>query len=144
LAEPARQPYDDAAMPTAPAGVPERPAAPLFDAVLTPHRSLGPLGFRLLIGAVAAVSFAVGLAFALQGAWPVSGFFGLDVVLVYWAFRANYRSGRLYETVRMTRDRLDVRRVAPRGAVRRWSFQPYWLRVDLRDAADHHSRLVLS
>ena len=120
------------------------PADPLFDAVLTPHRSLGPLGFRLLIGALAAVSLAAGLAFALQGAWPVMGFFGLDVLLVYWAFKANYRSGGLYETVRLTRDRLDIRRVASDGDMRRWSFQPYWLRVDLRDAADHHSRLVLS
>ena len=27
------------------------------------------------------------MMFLLAGAWPVFGFFGLDVLLVYWAFR---------------------------------------------------------
>ena len=40
-------------------------------------------------------------AVLLTGAWPVMGFFGLDVLLVYVAFKLNYRSGRLYETVEL-------------------------------------------
>ncbi len=116
----------------------------LFDAVLTPHRSLSPLGFWLVMGSVAAISFTAGLAFLLQGAWPVVGFFGLDVLLVYWAFKASYRSGRLYETVRLTRDQLIVRRVFPGGGVKTWSFKPHWLRVNLNDPDQHHSRLVVS
>ncbi len=88
--------------------------------------------------------FAAGIAFLLNGAWPVMGFFGLDVLLVYWAFRASYRSGRLYETVRLTRDQLVVRRVSPAGRVRTWAFQPYWLHVELSNPDEHHSRLTLS
>ena len=43
---------------------------PLFDALLTPHRSLTPRGFLLLMGVLCALSFGSGLAFILSGAWP--------------------------------------------------------------------------
>ena len=54
-------------------------AAPAFRAVQTHHRSLSPSGFLILMIAISLVSFCVGLAFLLMGAWPVMGFFGLDV-----------------------------------------------------------------
>lgn len=116
----------------------------LFDAVLYPHRSLGPKGFWLLMGAISLVSFAAGLAFLLSGAWPVFGFFGLDVLLMYWAFKASYRSGRLRETVRLTPEALMIERVSPGGRVQRWSFQPYWLRVELDEPPRHGSQIVLA
>lgn len=103
---------------------------PLFEATLYPHRSLPPAGFWLLMAAVAGVSFTVGLIFAAAGAWPILGFFGLDVLLFYIAFRISYRSGRLIETVRLTREELLIRRIHPHGRVDEWRLQPYWLRVD--------------
>ncbi len=107
-----------------------KPESPLFEATLYPHRSLPPGGFWLLMAAVAGVSFTVGLMFAAAGAWPIMGFFGIDVLLFYIAFRFSYRSGRLIETVRLTRDELLVRRIHPNGRVDEWRLQPYWLRID--------------
>lgn len=115
----------------------------LFDAVLSPHRSLGPRGFVVLMGGIAAVSFAGGMASLTAGAWPIFGFFGLDAALIYWAFRANYRSGRARERLRLTRDELSVERTDPTGRVRRWTFQPYWLKVEIDDPPEHASQLVL-
>jgi len=116
----------------------------LFDAVLYPHRSLGPRGFALLMAAIALVGFGGGLAFLLAGAWPVFGFLGLDVALIYWAFKASYRSGRAHEVVRLTERELTVERVAASGRSRRWSFQPYWLRIEIDDPPEHASQLVLA
>lgn len=117
---------------------------PLFSVVLTPHRSLSPWGFWLVMGGVALISFAAGLVFLLIGAWPVLGFFGVDVALVYFAFRANYRSGHLYETVRLTRSELAIQRVLPSGQTRSWSFQPYWLRVHMDEPPVPGSQLTLT
>lgn len=125
---------------TAPA--PDDP--PLFNVVLTPHRSLSPMGFWLLMGGVALVSFTAGLVFLLKGAWPVFGFFGVDVALVYFAFRASYKSGHLYETVRLTRGELAIERVLPSGQTRSWSFQPYWLRVHIDEPPVPGSQLTLT
>lgn len=113
----------------------DAPASPqplYLDACLNPHRSLGQGGFLLLMLFFSAVSFACGLGFALTGAWPILGFYGLDVAAIYIAFRLSYRSGRLTEEVRLSAARLDVVRVFPSGRRVGWSFQPYWVRVELR------------
>jgi uncharacterized membrane protein len=119
-------------------------ASYLFDAVLYPHRSLSPRGFAILMAAIALVGFGGGITFLLIGAWPVFGFFGLDVALIYWAFKASYRSGLAHEIVRLTPRELSVERVAPSGRSRRWSFQPYWLRVEFDEPPEHASQLSLT
>jgi uncharacterized membrane protein len=103
---------------------------PIFSAVLTPHRSLGRSGFVVVMASIGLVSFAAGLVFLMLGAWPVFGFFGLDVLLVYWAFRANYRSAAAYEQVTVTASALIVRKVSARGQVQEWTFNPAWVRLD--------------
>ncbi len=118
--------------------------APIFQATLEPHRSLSPRGFVVLMTAIAAVSFGAGLVFALIGAWPVLGFFGLDVLLIYVAFKANYRSGRMHETLLLTESALVVERIGPGRRRQSWRFQPYWLRVEMDDPPEHASQLVLT
>ena len=102
----------------------------LFSAIITPHRSLSGFGFLILMGAISGVSFAAGMMFLIMGAWPVFGFFGLDVLLVYWAFRLNYRRARAYEEVMVTPSELRVRKVSHRGQVAEWSLNPLWVRID--------------
>jgi uncharacterized membrane protein len=106
------------------------PAEPtIFSAVITPHRSLGPAGFLIFMLVLGGASFVSGMIFLLAGAWPVFGFFGLDVLLVYWAFRANYRSGRAYEQVIVTASELTVRKVSHHGRMRQWTLNPVWVRL---------------
>ena len=104
---------------------------PPFHAVLRPHRSLSQAGFVIVMAILAGVSFLLGTMFLLMGAWPVFGFFGLDVLLVYLAFRHSYRSGELYETVDLANGQLDVARVHPGGSREYWSLPAYWVRVEL-------------
>jgi len=98
----------------------------------------------VLMGAVCAVSFGTGLLFYLLGAWPVIGFMGLDVALIYIAFRLNFRALRLYETVDLTSGTLTVTRVDPSGRARSWSFNPYWVRLTLEPRIGRSSQLSLA
>jgi uncharacterized membrane protein len=102
----------------------------IFSAVITPHRSLDRVGFYILIGVYGAVSFVAGVAFLLKGAWPVFGFFGLDVLLLYWALKLNYRHAAAYEEVRVTPSALTVRKVSHRGVAREWVLNPLWVRLE--------------
>jgi uncharacterized membrane protein len=102
----------------------------LFSAIVTPHRSLGRVGFVILMTAIGAVSFIAGIFFLMIGAWPVFGFFGLDALLIYWAFRANYRAAAAYEEVTVTASELTVRQVSHRGKVSQWTLNPVWVRLD--------------
>jgi len=107
------------------------PDQPIFSAVLRPYRSLSPRGFMLVMGALVACSFTAGLAFWSMGAWPIVGFFGLDILLVQFAFRANYRQARAFEEIAVYRDRMTVRRTSARGATSEADFNPYWARIEV-------------
>jgi uncharacterized membrane protein len=102
----------------------------LFSAILTPHRSLTASGFLIVMAAIGGLSFAAGVTFLLLGAWPVFGFFGLDVLLVYSAFRVNYRTATAFEEVRVTPSELKVRKVTHRGQVTEWTLNPGWVQLD--------------
>jgi len=109
---------------------------PIFSATLTPHRSLPPAGFLALMLAVGAAWFGTGVAFLIAGAWPVLGFFGLDFVLLWLAFHLNYRAGRAFEEVRLSREALVIRKVGPGGRASEVRFNPYWVRLEIAEEAD--------
>src|ERR1700709_2483140 len=114
--------------------VPHEPS--LFSARLTPHRSLNRTGFLVLMAFLTAVSFAAGIAFLLMGAWPVFGFFGLDVLVIYWAFRINFRRAAAIEEISVTPSELRVRRVSHRGHVVEWVLNPLWVQFEQKADAE--------
>lgn len=116
-----------------------------FRAVLTPHRSLSKRGFLILMLVLCGVSFIAGLAFLLLGAWPVMGFLGLDVAIVYLAFKLNYRAARAYECIEVTRDDLIITRVSADGRHRNVTrLSPTWARLDAQEASDGSVALSLA
>ncbi len=102
----------------------------IFSAVITPHRSLPRAGFLILMSVFGGASFVSGIAFLMMGAWPIFGFFGLDVLLLYLAFRLNYRHAAAYEVVTVTPVALTVRKVSHRGRAREWVLNPLWVRLE--------------
>ncbi|CAN5156181.1 DUF2244 domain-containing protein [soil metagenome] len=107
--------------------------APLFCARLTPHRSLSRNGFIALMVFVTVISFAAGVAFLLMGAWPVFGFFGLDVLVIYWAFKVNFRRADATEDIVVTPYEIRVRRVSHRGHVVEWTLNPLWVQLERKE-----------
>ncbi len=122
----------------------EPPGGLYFERVLLPHRSLPPRGFQVLMGLLGLVSIAVGIGFVSIGAWPVCGFFGLDVAALYLAFRISYRSARQKEVLRLAGDDFTVERVSIYGERLMWRFQPFWLRIVLEERADESNRLLVA
>ena len=108
----------------------------IFSAVITPNRSLDRVGFIVLMSLVSFVSFVGGLVFFIAGAWPVVGFLGLDVALLYWAFKLNYAHAAAYEEVTVTAAELKLRKVSHRGKVQEWTLNPHWTKLDREAHAD--------
>ena len=102
----------------------------IFSAVLTPHRSLSRKGFLALMLVAGGISLVTGTTFLLAGAWPVFGFCGLDVLLLYWALKVSYRRATAYEQVTVTPSELTVRQVSHRGRISEWTLNPLWVRLD--------------
>jgi uncharacterized membrane protein len=120
------------------------PRPVFFERVLWPHRSLPRRGFRVLMLLLGLLSLGAGIGFVSVGAWPICGFFGLDVALLYLAFRISYRSARQRETLRLADDQFTVERVGIYGERRQWRFQPFWLRIVLEERPDDSNRLLLA
>ena len=123
-------------------GAEELADLPLFAAILTPHRSMGWAGFIAVMAAVGAVNLVGAVVFAAIGAWPVLPFLGLDVLIIFLAFRANYRHARAFEEVIVTASEIRVRKVSWRGRTREWRFNTAWTR--LRQERDEEDGQVLS
>lgn len=84
---------------------------------------------RVLLLVVAAGGMVTSLPFVVIGAWPVAGFFGLDVLMVYLAFRASFRAARAYEDISVTPLELQLQKVSLKGVSREWRFNPVWVRL---------------
>lgn len=100
-----------------------------MDAVLRPHRSLSLKAFKLMLIAVIAVNAALAIVFMAQGAFPVAGFLGLDVLALWLAFRWNYRAAQVAEYVRVAPGRVHVAAVDKDGAAMHWVLNSIWARV---------------
>lgn len=113
---------------------------PVFEATLSPHRSLGRTGLIILVVLTASATiFHLGF-FAIAGAWPIVGFFGLDLALLYGAFWLSYRSGRAREFVTVSRTDLEVRKVAPSGRQSAFRCNPVWARFTV----DRHEEIGIT
>jgi uncharacterized membrane protein len=99
-------------------------ARPLFAAKLTPHRSLGHRGARVVIAVMAIAATIPGIVFYSLGAWPIVGFLGLDVLLVWWALSANMKDGKRFEEVTLWNDQLELRQVDGHGRESLVRFHP--------------------
>jgi uncharacterized membrane protein len=103
---------------------------PVFTAVIRPHRSLGPEAFRLVMTLCCLATLVASIPFVVLGFWPVAGFFGLDMLALYIAFRVNFRRGDAFEELVLTPIQLLVRRVSHRGKREEFRFNPLWTRLD--------------
>ncbi len=101
---------------------------PVFAAELVPHRSLGRKGFRVLLVLTGAVCLLYGVFFMVTGAWPIGLFLGLDFLLLYVAFRVNYRAAKAREEVTVSRTNLSIRKFSPAGRMVEHRFNPFWAR----------------
>jgi uncharacterized membrane protein len=119
-------------------------SSPLLAIELSPHRSLSRGGFIALMSVLIGFNLVAGIVFWSVGAWPVLGFMGVDVLLVWLAFKLNYTRARAKERLELDHQRLVVTRRDAWGRETRIELQPYWLRVELERDAGHPTQLLLS
>ena len=110
---------------------------------LWPYRSLSLKGFHVLIAVLASLMSLIGLGFYLIGAWPVLGFLGLEILIVWYAFKWNYKSGQLVETVAITPQQVDITRTDWRGNSKTICLNGVWIKAELDTKEKRKCRLYL-
>ncbi|HEX2592506.1 MAG TPA: DUF2244 domain-containing protein [Rhizomicrobium sp.] len=115
----------------------------ILEAVLRPSPPLPPRVLLWILGFVAFINLLFAGYFVWHGAWPVMPFLGLDVALLAWAFRKSTLNAKREERVTLTPEELHIACVPPKGAAKEVSLNPYWVRVDMDDPAEHWSQITL-
>lgn len=110
---------------------------PVFDATITPHRSLGQDGFRVVMTLVCLTSVAASIPFIVLGAWPVAGFFGLDILALFIAFKVNFNAARAFERIVVTPLEVLLRKVSHHGREKIWRSNPAWTKLEREDDDDY-------
>lgn len=115
-----------------------------FDATLTPNRSLSPRAFTIVMAIVVAMSFIAGMSFVSFGAFPVIGFFGLDALAIWAAFRWSFRSQKQETRVRITAEQINMLHTHPGQKPRAASLPTAFAQVRLEYPERKPSELKLS
>ena len=116
----------------------------LYEISLYPYRSLNKTGFFILMFSFGFVSFVAGIIFMIKGAWPVFGFFGLDVLLVYIFFKINFRSGKKKEVLILTKNKLIVEFYDSKKISKTYYLNANWLQIHLSKLKNEMSKLKIS
>ena len=105
----------------------------VFEALVTPHRSLGRQGMRWVVGLLCGFSTLISAGLWWAGAWPVVGFNGAEIGLAIWLLRRNARSAAATETLILSGASLRIMRMDASGVKTERVLQPGWLRAVLID-----------
>jgi len=117
--------------------------APVFEALIVPHRSLTRIGRTTVVGSLAVLTAAIACRFWLLGAWPVVAFCLLEAPLVGGLLWISQRRARASELIMLTAQEIRVIRTDAAGRRQEITLPSAWLRVDLH--ADRGTpRLLLS
>ena len=116
----------------------------LYEISLYPYRSLNKIGFFILMFALGLVSFIAGIIFMLKGAWPVFGFFGLDILLVYIFFRLSFKSGKEFEIVNLTKKKLIIKKYKEKKIIKTYILDANWVKIQIQNPLEHSSKLQIS
>ena len=124
--------------------MPSEPTKLYLDAVLRPNRSLSPAAFMIVMAIVGGVSFIAGMAFITIGAFPVIGFFGLDALLIWFAFRNSFRDLKQSTYVRVSAETVELLHERPGKPPVSASLPTAFTRIDLARPRRKPSELRLS
>ena len=116
----------------------------LYEISLYPYRSLNKTGFFILMFSLGLISFVAGIIFMIKGAWPVFGFFGLDILLVYVFFKINFRSGKKKEILILTKNQLIVEFYNSKKISKTYYLDAHWLQIRLSKLKNEMSKLKIS
>ena len=117
---------------------------PAFEAVLYPNQPPPARNLVILLAAVFGVAIGVSIGFFLAGAWPVVGFIGVELLLLAVCLVWARRMATYAEHIRLDDTGLHIETTTGRRTLRRWRFEPYWVRVRLDEVRPGEPALRLT
>ena len=116
----------------------------LYSITLKPYRSLNKIGFITMMVVLCGFSFITGIIFMKKGAWPVFGFFGLDILLIYIFFRLSFKSGKEFEVINLTKKKLIIKKYKEKKIIKTFILDANWVKIQIQNPLEQSSKLQIS
>ena len=116
----------------------------LYSITLKPYRSLNKIGFITMMIVLCGFSFITGIIFMKKGAWPVFGFFGLDILLIYIFFRLSFKSGKEFEVINLTKKKLIIKKYKEKKIIKTFILDANWVKIQIQNPLEQSSKLQIS
>lgn len=114
-----------------------------LEAELRPNASLSPRAFAIIMALVGLFSLAAGVLYLNVGAWPVLGFFGLDALAIWCAFRLSFRAQAQVTYVRVDETHVRLWHMQRGQSDRKADIPANFVQVALDEPVSHNSFLTL-
>lgn len=102
--------------------------------VLTPYKSLTPVGFVWFIGITAAlISMPLFSVLGTSVFWALLPFIVAAVTAIWMSLKRSWRDMELWEELTIHDDLVRLVRHDPRKPPRDWEANPYWVRVIIHE-----------
>ena len=116
----------------------------LLEIILSPSIATRLPVIRWILALTGAICVLVGVLFALVGAPPVLGFMGLEIVLLFGAYRFCVRNTKMAEHLILSNRNLIFYRVDRDGNISITNLEPRWLNVELYKVKGIASCVILT
>src|SRR5262245_42530923 len=103
-----------------------------FSVTVKRNCSISPWALVWLLCVTACLSFAIGIAFAVLGAWPILPFVGLEIAALAAAFYVNGRHAADYERITLADGSVAIE-IRDGDRIEEYRFAACWVRLVWRD-----------
>ncbi len=115
-----------------------------LDIKIYPNQSLTPKGLLLLMFLITIPASFIGITFFILGAWPVLGFMGLEVLLIYIAFKVLFYKNKFYEHIILDKEKLSIFFKKQNNTITKIELEPTWLQVQIENIYESEDMLTIS
>ena len=115
-----------------------------LDIQIYPNQSLTPKGLLLLMFLITIPASFIGITFFILGAWPVLGFMGLEVLLIYIAFKVLFYKNKFYEHIILDNEKLNILFKKKNKIIKKIELEPTWVQVKIEKIYENEDTLILS
>jgi len=115
-----------------------------LDIKVYPNQSLTYKGLFFLMLFITIPASYIGISFYFMGAWPVLGFMGLEIILIYIAFKILFKRSESYEHILLDKTKLKIFYNNKNKTLKKIELEPTWLQVKIEDIYKNKDVLTLS
>jgi len=98
-----------------------------------PNNSLSQKGFYILMIFITLPSLFIGGMFFFMGAWPVLGFMGLELILIYIFFKILFYKNNFYEHITLDKRKFNIHYSNKNKIFNTIALEPTWLKVNIEN-----------